>query len=331
MNEDFDFVNTLSTVSRLQRRCQVIRQIRQFFDARDFCEVQTPVLSADTVVDRHVEPIAVCNETLPVNHHGSRTYYLQTSPEFAMKRLIAAGVTHIYQIAPVFRSGDRGSQHNPEFTMLEWYRTGDDYQAGMNLLADLVQALGFPLPKFCTYQELFGKQFGVNPHAAVNAQLQACAEKYGIVYPDSYRSEFPAESAADAWLDLLFSEIIQPQLDGIIVYDYPVSQAQLAKTRHQDFGEVSERFELYLNGIEIANGYHELCDADELQRRFDRNNKQRLADGKTALPENSWLLEAMNAGLPPCSGTALGIERLLMVLFGAKDISEVMPFTIETA
>jgi lysyl-tRNA synthetase class 2 len=321
----------LSTIPCLQRRCQVIRQIRQFFDARDFCEVQTPVLSADTVVDRYIEPIAVTEAALPVNHHGSRTYYLQTSPEFAMKRLIAAGMTNIYQIAPVFRSGDCGSQHNPEFTMLEWYRTGDDYQAGMNLLADLMQALGFPLPKFCTYQELFEQQFTVNPHTAANTQLQTCAEKYGIAYPDSYRSDFPAESAADAWLDLLFSERIQPTLENVIVFDYPVSQSQLAGTRRQDFGEVSERFELYLNGIEIANGYHELCDADELQHRFDRNNKQRLAGGKTALPENSRLLESMNAGLPPCSGTALGIERLLMVLFGAKNIGEVMPFTIDTA
>ncbi|GHT17369.1 hypothetical protein FACS1894189_3110 [Planctomycetales bacterium] len=288
--------------------------------------MQTPVLSADTIVDRYVEPIAVTDDLLPKNLHGSKTYYLQTSQEFAMKRLLAAGMKAIYQISPVFRKGDRGTFHNVEFTMLEWYRIGDDYDAGMKLLADLVLEIADISVEFKTFREVFEAETGLNPHRATAKQLREAAELHGISYPDSYCSE-----PADAWIDLLFSELIQPKLDAVIVYDYCGSQSQLAKTRCEGDDEISERFELFLHGIEIANGYHELLDAAELRRRMEENLQYRLTDGRSPLPTESRLLAAMEGGLPPCSGTALGIDRLLMVMLRAETIDDVIPFPIETA
>jgi lysyl-tRNA synthetase class 2 len=321
------FARSVPIVNTLHQRAGVIRRIRQFFDDRQFCEVQTPILSADTVLDRYIDPISVTDTAFPTNHHGTKMYYLQTSPEFAMKRLLVAGMSAIYQITPVFRKGDRGQFHNPEFTMLEWYRCGDDYHGGMNLLTELVQhAAGLPCPVFQSFKHLFVTELDLDPHSATAMQLRNAAEKHGVRYPDSYKTELP-----DAWLDLLFSELIQPKLGNVIVYDYPVSQSQLAQTRLEDGHEISERFELFLNGLEIANGYHELQDADELQRRFQTCAALRHSDGKEPLPLESRLLEAMQSGLPPCSGTALGIERFLMVLLHAEHIGEVMTFPIETA
>jgi lysyl-tRNA synthetase class 2 len=314
------------SVHSLHHRSALLRNIRHFFDQRDFCEVQTPVLSADTIVDRYIEPIIVADDSLPKNYHGSRTYYLQTSQEFAMKRLLAAGMKAIYQISPVFRKGDRGTFHNIEFTMLEWYQTGDDYHAGMKLLADLILEITGITVKFKTFWDVFETNTGLNPHQATAQQLHKAAELHGIFYPDSYVSE-----SADSWIDLLFSELVQPKLDAVIVYDYCGSQSQLAKTRREGNDEISERFELFLHGIEIANGYNELLDATELRRRMEENLQYRLADDRSPLPTESRLLTAMEQGFPPCSGTALGIDRLLMVMLRAKAIDEVIPFPIETA
>jgi lysyl-tRNA synthetase class 2 len=166
----------------------------------------------------------------------------------------------------------------------------------------------------------------LNPHRTSVPELRAAAEKSGISIPDSYRSE-----PADAWIDLLFAECIQPGLEAVIVFDYPASQSQLAQVRQENGTAVSERFELFLNGLEIANGYHELCDADELRRRFQENNRCRILSGRQPLPEKNRLLTAMERGLPPCSGTALGIDRLLMVMLQAGTIDEVMTFPVETA
>jgi lysyl-tRNA synthetase class 2 len=209
--------------------------------------------------------------------------------------------------------------------MVEWYRVGDDYHAGMQLLADLaVELLGRGEPERVSYREAFVRHAGVDPFAASDQQLAIAAAAIGG------GDEFHGR---DQWLDLLLVKQVEPNLgtsQPAIVYDYPVSQSALARIRPGDV-PVAERFELYVDGIELANGYHELLDADVLRARNQANNSARLADGKPSLPEESRLLAAMDQGLPPCSGTALGFDRLVMVASGAKSLSEVMSFPIERA
>jgi lysyl-tRNA synthetase class 2 len=317
----------------LRFRSDLLRNIRRFFYDRNFCEVQTPILSADTNVDCYLEPLAVTDKSLPLNHHNTKRYYLQTSPEFSMKRLLAAGLDPVFQIAPVFRLGDRGQLHNVEFTMLEWYRIGDNYQTGMYLLAEFIRYL-FEAMKieftgeigYSTYQSVFESQLGLNPHTATIEELRTICDTRKIAYPDENWGD-----SLDDWRDLLFSEVVQPTLESVIIYDFPQSQSQLAKIRQDEEYAVSERFELFLNGYEIANGYHEARDAGELRRRFQVNRERRLARGQAWLPINSRLLTVMELGFPQCSGTALGIDRLLMVMLDAETIEDVLTFPIETA
>jgi lysyl-tRNA synthetase class 2 len=316
----------------LRFRSELLRDIRQFFYDRNFCEVQTPVLSADTNVDCHLNPLTVTDKLLPLNHHNSRQYYLQTSPEFAMKRLLAAGLDPIFQIVPAFRSGDRGQFHNVEFTLLEWYRIGDNYKTGMFLLAELTRFL-FDARKitigeigYSTYRDLFESEVGINPHMATVDNLREVCHRFNIAYPAEHWGDVP-----DDWLDLLFTELVQPTLESIIVYDFPQSQAQLAKIRHEEQYAVTERFELFLKGLEIANGYHEICDAAELRHRFQKNRDRRLVRGQPWLPIDSKLLTIMELGFPQCSGTALGIDRLLMAMLDADTIDDVLIFPIEMA
>ena len=330
-------------IQNLQFRSELLRTIRQLFYGKNFYEVQTPILSADTVIDCHLEPLVVGGSSLPINRHHTRNYYLQTSPEFAMKRLLAEGFNPIFQITPVFRVGDRGPLHNVEFTMLEWYRIGDDYQSGMQFLEELIAFLfEYLVDKFVpvfpadapravkcsqrTYRDAFESVTGINPHTATISELQSYCVQRQIPYPG-----VPWGAIRDDWLDLLFSEIVQPALDNVIVYDYPSTQPQLAKIRHDTECSVSERFELFLRGYEIASGYHELQDAVELRMRFQANNNCRQSVGRSVLPIESSLLTTMESGFPPCSGTALGIDRLLMVMLGAESIDEVLTFPIEQA
>ena len=308
----------------------MLRRVRGFFDRRGFIEVMTPILSADTIVDRHVEPLRVVDETLPMPGH---TGYLQTSPEFAMKRLLLTGIPAIYQITHAFRKGDRGDLHNVEFTMLEYYRIGDGYEDGIQLLGDFI---GAQLSDNSIIRAPFAQPFmeytGLCPHRASHEKFQHYADRSGVVYPESYRD--PAVTCRDDWIDLIFSEHVQPHLGfdaPLILYDYPSGQSQLAQSRQVGDYEVTERFELYVRGVELANGYNELLDAATLQRRIRGTNDARARLGKSRLPEESRLLAAMNTGLPPYSGTAFGLDRLLMLLTGAKKIDEVLPFPIEKA
>ena len=312
----------------LRLRAGLMRSLREFFDGRGFLEVETPVLSADTVVDRHLDPFCV-----EVN---SRRFWLQTSPEFAMKRLLAAGGKAIYQITRAFRRDEFGSRHNPEFTMVEWYRVGDGLKEGIALLSDLAETiLGRGPARQISYQEAFEQHVGINPHTTDAGQLRAAVESHGIEPPAGLD---PADR--DGWLDLLLVERVEPNLCNdsskagrpVILYDYPATQAALAQIREDAAGApVAERFELYVDGIELANGYHELTDADELRRRNTEVNRQRATDGKAALPENSRLLAAMDAGLPQSTGVALGFDRLVMAAIGAKNIAEVMTFPLDRA
>ncbi len=309
-------------IELLQARANLLTETRRFFDARGFCEVQTPVLSHDTMVDRYIEPVPVSLELAGVTH---RTY-LQTSPEFCLKRLLCRGARAIYQLGPAFRGGECGPQHNPEFTMLEWYRVGDDYAAGRQLLDEFSQAiLRAPPARQRTFADAFGAHAGVDPWSADLATLHA---------------QLPPSAANSTAIDrdnlwnLLWSTRVEPQL-GIdrpeIVYDWPASQAALAQIRPGS-PPVAERFELYAQSIELANGYHELTNPDEQRQRLEATNRRRIAEGKSPLPTTSRLLADMQEfGLPACCGVAVGFDRLLMVRTGAKSIREVLAFPFELA
>lgn len=331
-----DYLPTAS-LKNLQLRADLLARVRQFFAARDFLEVETPILSADVTVDRHLDPLSTILANDPRQPEAGRRLWMQTSPEFGMKRLLAAGATAIYQITRAFRNGEIGPLHNPEFTMIEWYRVGDDIPAGMKLLSDLCEALlNLPKAEQLSYAEAFQKHLSVNPHTSSAAQLVAVANQRGIAVPAGLNEN------RDDWLNLLLAECVEPNLGQqrpTILYDYPASQAALAKIRpasSTSSGDssrvpVAERFELYVRGIELANGYHELLDAAELRRRNAAANAARLADGKPALPEDSRLLSAMDAGLPACTGVALGFDRVVMLAAGVKSLAEVIAFPINRA
>jgi lysyl-tRNA synthetase class 2 len=326
-----DFLPTASWPT-LSLRAKLLGEIRHFFDTREFLEVETPLLSADTVVDRHLDPLRVTLFDDPREPLVGRTMWLQTSPEFAMKRLLAAGATAIYQITRAFRGGERGRLHNPEFTMVEWYRVGDGYVDGMQLLGELAETILERGPaERISYREAFQQHAGVDSHTAKVDALEQVAKQRGVAIPDGL-----ARDDRDAWLNLLLAECVEPHLGRerpAILYDYPASQAALARVRDHDSENppVAERFELYVRGIELANGYHELLDPATLRERNVKVNLQRAADGKYTLPEESRLLSAMQHGLPSCTGVALGFDRLVMIAAGANSIDEVMPFPSERA
>ena len=315
----------------LRLRAELLHQVRSFFHDRGFLEVDTPLLSADTVVDRHLDPFSV--------QVGQSTCYLQTSPEFAMKRMLAAGAEAIYQVTKAFRQEELGPLHNPEFTIVEWYRTGDGLAEGIDLLDDLSQALlkRGPADRL-SYREAFLRYADIDPLVAPLPALRDVGSRTGAP-PDGLR-----EDDRDGWLDWILVEQVQPHLGverPVIVYDYPASQAALARVRgtgdgspgseSQATGAVAERFELFVSGIELANGYHELVDPDVLRERNRVNNAARVADGKGALPEESRLLAAMESGLPPAAGVALGFDRLVMLVAGVERIDQVVAFPFDRA
>lgn len=309
----------------LEARAAMLRRIRQFFERRGFLEVETPILSADTVVDRHLDPVPV--------EIGGRRYWLQTSPEFGMKRLLAAGTDRrpkaIFQITRVFRREELGPLHNIEFTMVEWYRIGDGLNEGMQLLSDLgEEMLGRGPAERISYRAAFERHAGIDPHGIDAARLPDRCRELGITVPESL-----APDDRDGWLDLILAERVQSNLgreQPAIVYDYPATQAALARVRPGS-PPVAERFELYADGIELANGYHELLDPAVLRRRNHENNALRRADGKAMLPEGSRLLAAMEAGLPAMAGAALGFDRLVMAATGAERLEQVLAFPFERA
>lgn len=316
--------------SQLRLRAQLLERARAFFSSRGFLEVETPLLSHDVVVDRHLDPFTTLLSTDPRQPEAGERLYLQTSPEFAMKRLLAAGGEAIYQITRAFRNGgERGRLHNPEFTIVEWYRVGDGLHEGMRLLSDLSEALLARGPaELVSYGDAFERHVGVEPHAASVEALAGAATGYKIAVPDGLLQD------RDGLLNLLLVELVEPHLGRgrpTILYEYPASQAALARVRQARSTAVAERFELYADGIELANGYHELLDAGVLRVRNARANRQRLADGKPPLREASRLLAAMDAGLPPCTGVALGFDRAVMIAGGASSIDEVVAFPIERA
>jgi len=344
-----------ATLTTLQLRAALLQQTRQWFDTAGFFEVDTPILSADVVVDPWIEPFVTpyIADASSWRSPSQREYYLQTSPEFAMKRLIAAGAQAIYQLGKVFRNGEVGERHNPEFTMLEWYRVGDDLEAQMSFTEKYVTALitsTVAQPRFISetqceklqalqalspferlpYEAAFERQTGVAVLREPVTALHALAKARGLCPPPSLQ---PTDH--DGWLNWLLAELVEPHLGQdrpTFLVDYPASQAALAQTVTREDGvAVARRFELYIQGIEFCNGYHELTHAPELQRRNVEHAAVRAAAGVRPLPIESRLVEVMEQGLPECAGVALGFDRLVMLIAGATRIADVIPFAWDRA
>ncbi|MFU8797905.1 MAG: elongation factor P--(R)-beta-lysine ligase [Gammaproteobacteria bacterium] len=295
--------------SNLILRAKILAKIRQFFSDRGVWEVDTPLLSTATVTDPHLHSLVT-----------TKTLYLQTSPEFAMKRLLCAGSGAIYQICKAFRDDEQGYQHNPEFTMLEWYRPGFDLQDLIQETDELLQhILQTPPAEKLTYQEAFEKYLGINPHTIDLSELKQLAQNT-IGFSDD----------RDSLLQLLMSRHIEPHLTCTFIYDFPASQAALARIRLGD-SPVAERVEVYINGMELANGFYELSDPNEQKKRFLKDIKQRKILGYPAVPYDENLIAALTHGLPDCSGIALGVDRLVMIAAKTKNIADVVSFPIDRA
>jgi len=307
-----------ASLNQLRSRSALLAQLRCFFADREVLEVETPLLCSFGVTDPALEPFQVLNGASLAT--GERL--LQTSPEYAMKRLLAQYPQPIYQICRAFRDGEAGARHNPEFSLLEWYRPGWNHLQLMEEVAELcIFCLGDkPVCRY-TYQELFLTYLNVDPFTVTDAALRALAGKH--IDTGAMRGE------RDLWLDLLLSHVIEPQLRDVgmcFVYDYPASQAALARIDSTGDREVGHRFELYVDGVELANGYWELTDAGEQRARFEADNARRRSIGLVERAIDPHLLAALEDGLPNCSGVALGVDRLLMLQTGCEDIRDVLAF-----
>ncbi|MET0108099.1 MAG: EF-P lysine aminoacylase EpmA [Candidatus Thiodiazotropha sp.] len=317
-----------ASIEIIRARAEMLSHIRRFFDQIGVVEVETPACSRFAATDPAIESFNT-RYTGPEAVQGL-ALYLHTSPEFPMKRLLAAGSGPIYQICKVFRDGELGRRHNPEFSLLEWYRPGLDYHQLMDEVANLINRLtARPLSiEKLTYAEAFERRLGMNPHAADLDHLRQSAVEQGISGADRLAIE-----DRDGWLDLLLSHLIEPQLGQrgmTFLYDYPASQAALARVR-EDISPIAERFELYIGGMEIANGFQELTDAGQQRKRFNADNHRRRSSRQAEMPMDEALLDGLAAGMPECSGVALGLDRLLMVLTGTHDIRQVVTFHIGRA
>lgn len=312
-----------ASIAALRARAGVVNQVRRFFAERQVLEVDTPCLSKAAVSDPQLHPFFT--DYLPEGGGAMQRLYLHTSPEYPMKRLLAAGSGCIWQLCKVFRNGEAGGRHNPEFSMLEWYRLGFDHHRLMDEVDALVTAvLDCPAARRVTYAGLFEECLGLDIHCCSDAEL---AEQGRL------RCGFVGDMPRDGWLNLLFSHCIEPELlQPTMVYAFPASQAALARVVDGDDRVPSAaRFELFIEGMELANGYFELTDADEQARRFEADQAERLALGKPALPTDECLVAALNAGLPACAGVALGLDRLVMLAMGARRIDQVLAFAFERA
>ena len=313
-----------ANIETLKARALMIQAVRTFLINREILEVETPILGKYTTTDRHIDSLTTHCFVPDESHLQKR--FLQTSPEFAMKRLLAAGSGAIFQISKAFRQDPHGKQHNPEFTLLEWYRPNFDHH---QLMTEVDALLRLVLKtKSCekiTYQQLFEKSLGVCPFECTVSELKAVAIKQHI------QIDLPVtESMRNTWLDLLMSHIIEPTLGHnrpIFIYHYPLSQGGFAKINTDNL--TTARFEVYANGMELANGYHEITCADEQQARFDMDNQRRIADNVEIIDEDPALLAALKAGLPDCAGVALGIDRLAMIALQQNTIDDVITFPIE--
>lgn len=317
-----DNKNWLPTASLklLQFRSQCLQKIREFFHQKNILEVDTPLMSFASVTTPAIASITT-NYSIDDRNYN---LYLQTSPEFYMKRLLAAGSGPIFQICKAFRQGESGRVHNPEFTMLEWYRPGFNHHDLMDEMTEFFHLL-LPIEtvKRISYEELFKSELEINPHAASAKELALLAKKHDLtVFGND-------EEDKDTWLDLLLSHCIEPNLQGLtFVYDFPVSKSALAKIRHDNY-PVAERFEAYIDRVELANGFHELADGKEQHTRFEKELSERKQLGLPPIPIDYALLDALHAGFPDCAGVAVGIDRLIMIAAQQPSIANVMSFVTE--
>lgn len=315
-----------AALETLARRARQSAYVRDFFAIRNVLEVETPALASHGANDLNIDSVGV--DLAPLPYVDCSNHWLQSSPEYHMKRLLAAGTGPIYQIAHAFRNGERGVRHNPEFSLLEWYRPGfDDLDLMAEVAALVCGWLELPMPARLTYREAFRRYSGVDAFTASDAVLaQKCERWVG--------TELAARLSRDECLDVMLSHEIEPalrQLPPTFLCHYPASQAALAKTSVSEDVIVAHRFELYVEGLELCNGYWELTDATEQRRRFELDNQSRQAAGKPDMGVDERLLAAMESGLPECAGVALGLDRLLMLKLGTRDIAEVLSFPVERA
>jgi len=326
----------------LHVRAEMLRSIRDFFRDRDYLEVETPCLSRDIVLDAWLEPFVI-------DVRGTR-WFLQTSPEAHMKRLLAAGADSIFQVSRVFRQHERGNQHNSEFTMIEWYGVGSTWLEQLEVTESLARTATSAAAcvtghnvadqwspetfQHTTYAAAFQRIFGIDVFGCSGRQLMDVARHFSVPLPADLR-----EDRIDDVLNVMLAFAIEPQLGGTsessgirpeFLCDYPPAQAALAVIS-ETCPQVARRFELYIKGLELCNGYQELTDEPELRRRDAVRNQRRIVEESPELPGASRLLAAMQSGLPPCSGVALGFDRLVMVATACRDIREVMPFPEDRA
>ena len=318
------------TWENAQKRALIIQQIRQFFIERNVVEVETPVLSLGTVTDVHLEAfLSRYNFLTDSSADQASELYLQTSPEFHMKRLLASGYGCIFQIAKAFRHEEAGRYHNPEFTMLEWYRVGFDHFDLMKEVSELLQTvLNCPEPTQITYQQLFIEQVGLDPLCASREQLLTL-----INAKNKISNWLTVEQNIDILLQFVFSEIIEPNigLDApCFVYNFPQSQASLAKICPED-ERVAQRFECYYQGLELVNGFNELTSSEIQIQRFQEDNRKRGLLDLAEKPMDKNFISALIHGLPQCSGVALGVDRLIMLAIKAQHIKQVICFPVDQA
>lgn len=311
-----------ASIETLKKRSELIQKIRSFFLGRNVWEVETPLVCHATISDLHIDsiPATICNKG------KEQVFYLQTSPEFAMKRLLAAGSGDIFQITKAFRQEEAGRWHNHEFTILEWYRLDFDHHQLMDEMDELLFVLlsSKKATRF-SYVKLFEHYLSINPLTVGLDELKACALSANL--------DVQGDLSRDDWLQLLMSQLIEPKLGfdaPVFVYDFPASQAALARL-NADNPAVASRFEVYVCGTELANGFHELSDAKEQKQRFIADLNARKAMGKHVPPLDDYFLEALEFGLPDCSGVALGVDRLMMLALGKKYLSDVIGFPIDQA
>lgn len=315
-----------TSIQALQQRAEIINKIRLFFQRLGVLEVDTPAMSQASITDINLFPFV--SQYVGPGAAVGQSLYLQTSPEFHMKRLLAANSGPIYQICKAFRNEESGRYHNPEFTMLEWYRPGFDDVALMDEVAELLQlVLDCDVPSRLTYQQAFEQILQLDPLRADLEELKQVADAHG------FTDIAASETCKDTLLQLLFCMVIEPQIGQdapCFVYHFPASQAALARLHPAD-PRVAERFEVYYQGIELANGFNELTDAREQKARFAEDNAKRQATGKPVMPIDHLFLAGLESGLPECAGVALGVDRLIMLALGVEHIDQVIAFPVERA
>ncbi|CAN0295619.1 unnamed protein product, partial [Phaeothamnion confervicola] len=310
-----------ASLATMRQRAAAVAALRAYFDAQGVCEVSTPLLSPQA----SSEP-TLCNLKVAHPFTGGRAWHLRTSPESAMKRLLASGSGDIYQLGPVFRADERGRHHLTEFTLLEWYRLGFSLADLMDDVEGVMRAAGFIRPVArLSYGDLFARQFGVQPHTLANDALAALVTAHGM------RLAAPDELDRALLFDCLYVSVLEPalkNLGAVFVYDFPLELRAYARLNAGPL-RTAARFELVVDGLELANGYHEIIDPLEQMRCFDSENALRLARALPVVPRDARWLAALASGMPACAGVALGVERLLLALGLGHSIDEVSLFAHE--